>query len=141
MNTRRLEKTSPTRIHALFGLFPRALSELLVEVLPVLLEARRQTQERQPNRKRGVGGGRKRRLSPSQEVLLTLLYLRHNVSHEVVGSMFGVSADTSENTFHEVVDVLQKVCPSRRWNAEKRWNKREPSWRPTHQDLLLIDSF
>jgi hypothetical protein len=74
-------------------------------------------------------------------VLLTLLYLRHNVSHEVVGSMFGVSADTSENTFHEVIVVLQQVCPSGRWDAEKKWNKREPTWQPADQDRLLIDSF
>lgn len=141
MKIRLLEKASPTRIHALFGLFSRALGELLWAVLPVLLEERLKAQESQPNRRRAVGGGRKRRLSPSQEVLLTLLYLRHNVSHEVIGSMFGVSADTSENTFHEVIAVLQKVCPSKRWDAEKKWNKREPSWQPTDRDRLLIDSF
>lgn len=141
MTIRVLEQASPSRIHALFGMFPRALSELLTEVLPVLLEERRQAQQSRPNRQRGVGGGRKRRLSPAQEVLLTLLYLRHNVSHEVIGSMFGVSADTSENTFHEVVAVLQKVCPSTRWDAEKKWKKSKPSWQPTEKDRLLIDSF
>lgn len=141
MKIRVLEKASPTRLHALFGLFPRALSALLEAVLPVLLAARHQAQQQRPNRKRSVGGGRKRRLSPSQEVFLSLLYLRHNVSHEVVGSLFGVSADTSENTFHEVIQVLQQVCPSRRWDAEKRWQKRQPTWQPTDQDCLLIDSF
>ena len=141
MNRQLLEKASPTRIHALFGLFPRALSELLAAALPVLLERRQQAQERRPDRKRAVGGGRKRRLSPYQEVLMTLLYLRHNVSHEVVGGMFGVSADTSENTFHEVVGVLREVCPSSRWDAEKKWNKSQPSWKPEEVDRLLIDSF
>lgn len=136
-----LEKASPLRIHALFGLFPRALGELLTATLPVLIERRKQTQASRPDRQRAVGGGRKRRLAAYQEVLLTLLYLRHNVSHEVVGSFFGVSADTSENTFAEVIPVLQKVCPSRRWDAEKRWQKGQPSWQPTDQDRLLIDSF
>ncbi|MEK7370645.1 MAG: transposase family protein, partial [candidate division NC10 bacterium] len=141
MNWRLLEKASPTRIQGLFGLFPRALSELLAAVLPVLVERRRQTQQRRPDRQRAVGGGRIRRLAPYQEVLLTLLYLRHNVSHEVVGAFFGVSADTSENTFHEVIGVLQQVCPSSRWEAEKRWQKGQPSWQPTERDRLLIDSF
>ena len=141
MNQRVLKQASPTRIHSLFGLFPRALSELLVAVLPVLLERRRQAQERQPHRQRAVGGGRTRRLAPYQEVLLTLLYLRHNVSHEVVGAWFGVSADTSENTFHEVILVLQEVCPSSRWDAEKHWQKGQPSWQPSEKDRLLIDSF
>jgi len=92
MNRRFLENASPTRLHALFGLFPRALGDLLAVVLPVLLERRRQAQENRPDRKRKVGGGRKRLLAPYQEVLLTLAYLRHNVSHEVVGGLFGVSA-------------------------------------------------
>lgn len=141
MNRRLLEKASPIRIQGLFGLFPRALGELLAAVLPVLLERRRQRQEGRPDRQRAVGGGRTRRLAPYQEVLLTLLYLRHNVSHEVVGAFFGVSADTSENTFHEVIRVLQQACPSSRWDAEKRWQKGQPSWQPTDKDRLLIDSF
>lgn len=141
MNRRFLEKASPTRIHALFGLWPRALGELLAVVLPVLLERRRQAQERRPNRKRQVGGGRKRLLAPYREVLLTLAYRRHNVSHEVIGELFGVSADVSENTVQEGVVVLRGVCPSSRWEAEKQWKKSEPSWEPTELDRLLIDSF
>ena len=141
MNRRFLEQASPTRIHSLFGLFPQALAELLAEVLPEVVARRRQAQEQRPNRKRRVGGGRKRRLAPYQEVLLTLVYLRHNVSHEVVGGLFGVSADTSENTFHEVIKVLQAVCPSSRWDAEKHWKKGEPTWQPGEADRLLIDSF
>lgn len=141
MNPRFLKNASPTRLHALFGLWPRALGELLAEVLPVLVERRRQAQERRPNRQRKVGGGRTRLLVPSQEVLLTLVYLRHNVSHEVVGELFGVSADVSENTFHEVIRVLREVCPSSRWEAEKRWKKGDPDWKPTEKERLLIDSF
>ena len=141
MHWRTLENVSPTRIRALFGLSPRALGALLGAVLPELVARRRQAQEQRPNRKRRVGGGRKRRLAPYQEVLLTLVYLRHNVSHEVVGGLFGVSADTSENTFHEVVPVLKAVCPSGRWDAQKRWKKGEPTWQPSRADRLLIDSF
>lgn len=141
MKRRFLDKASPTRIHGLFGLWPRALGELLAVVLPVLVERRRQAQENRPNRKRKVGGGRQRLLTPCQEVLLTLAYLRHNVAHEVIGELFGVSADVSENTFHEVIRILQDVCPSSRWEAEKKWKKSEPSWEPTEPDRLLIDSF
>ena len=141
MDRRALEKASPTRIQSLFGLFPRALGELLGAVLPVLIARRRQLQERRLDRQRAVGGGRIRRLAPYQEVLLTLVYLRHNMSQAVVGELFGVSADTAENTFHEVILVLQEVCPSSRWDAEKHWQKGQPSWQPTEKDRLLIDSF
>ena len=73
--------------------------------------------------------------------MLTLVYLRHNVAHAVVGQMFGVSADISERTFAEVILLLRDVCPAHRWDAEKRWTKREPSWHPDTLDLVLVDSF
>ena len=136
-----LDTASPGRIHTLFGLSLTALSSLLEAVLPALLKRRRKTQEDRPNRQRVVGGGRTRRLKPYQEVLLTLLYLRHNVAHGVVGELFGVSADTSENTFHEVIQVLKEVCPSNRFDAEKKWKKCAPSWQPDEIDRVLIDSF
>ncbi len=77
--------------------------------------------------------------------MITLVYLRHNVSHAVshavCGQMFGVSADISENSFHEVIRLLRDVCPADRWGAEKKWTKREPSWHPDTLDLILVDSF
>jgi hypothetical protein len=141
MNLSNLQRFSKSRVRALFGLTPAALGELLVAVLPVLVQRRQQQQAKRPNRKRAPGGGRKRDLAPYQEVLLTLVYLGHNVAHEVVGHLFGVSADTSENTLHEVVSVLREVCPSQRWEAEKRWQKGEATWQPGRKDLVLIDSF
>jgi len=59
----------------------------------------------------------------------------------VVGEMFGVSADTSENTFHEVIFVLRDGCPSARWEATKRWQKSAPTWTPDTVARALIDSF
>lgn len=136
-----LDTAAEQRLRPLCGLTPTALDALLQAAIPVLLERRRAAQARRPRRQRAVGGGRRRTLSPAQELLLTLIYLRHNVAHAVVGALFGVSADTSENTFHEGVTVLQEVCPSQRWDAEKRWQKGEPSWRSEAQDRLLVDSF
>ena len=90
-----------------------------------------------------VGGGRKRLLKPYQEVLLTLIYLRHNVAFCVVGRLFDVSADVAENTFHEIVGVLKEVCPSDRWEAKKRWTEyppgAEPAWKPEEIDQVIVD--
>jgi hypothetical protein len=72
---------------------------------------------------------------------MVLIYLRHNVAHEVVGQLFGVSADTSENLFHELALVLRAVCPANRFDAEKKWKRSEPSWRPENVDRILIDTF
>jgi hypothetical protein len=141
MTQTELTSRTPARLRALCGLTPTALEKLLAVAVPALLAHRTQQQQRRSDRKRAVGGGRKRRLTPTQEILLTLIYLRHNVAHEVVGALFGVSADTSENTFHEVVAVLRKVCPAQRWEAEKQWKKSEPSWQPEALDRVLVDSW
>jgi hypothetical protein len=141
MNLEHLSSYPAEKVQALFGLTVAALSELLAKMLPELLRRRQAERVRRPDRQRAVGGGRRRRLKPYQEVLLTLIYLRHNVAHAVVGELFGVSADTSENTFHEVVFVLRDVCPANRWDAEKKWKKGEPSWTPDTVERVLIDSF
>ena len=73
MNLHTLDTTHPGKIRALFGLTPVALSQLLEAVLPVMIERRQQAQASRPDRKRRVGGGRKRRLRPYQEVLMSLL--------------------------------------------------------------------
>jgi len=141
MNLEHLNSYPAAKVRALLGLTVAALSELLAKVLPELLHRRQAARVRRLDRQRAVGGGRRRQLKPYQEVLLTLVYLRHNVAHAVVGELFGVSADTSENTFHEVVFVLRDVCPAQRWDAEKRWKKGEPSWTPDTVERVLIDSF
>lgn len=140
MNLSQLQGYSESRVRALFGLTPAALGELLAAVLPVLVERRRQRQQAKP-RQRAPGGGRKRTLKPYQELLLTLVYLRHNTAHAVVGELFGMSADTSENTVSEVLPVLREVCPAERWEAERRWQRNAPTWKPDAVDQLLIDSF
>ena len=129
------------KVRALTGLTPAALTALLEAATPKILARRQRDQQARPNRQRRPGGGRRRRLSTEQEVLLSLVYLRHNVSHAVVGQLFGVSADTSENTFAEVVAVLREVCPANRFDAHKRWKKSEPSWTPGQVDRVLVDSF
>jgi hypothetical protein len=141
MNHHQLHSLNDSNARSLFGLTRAQLGELLAAMLPALYERRHKQQLAKPNRKRAPGAGRRRSLTPTQEVLLTLVYLRHNVAHCVCGQLFSVSADKSENTFHEVVALLRDICPSERWDAEKRWKKGEPSWRPDEVDYVLIDSF
>lgn len=141
MHLTQIQAFPKDRVRALFGLEPAALGELLAVTLPVLLERRLAQQQAKPDRKRAPGGGRSRNLLPYQEVLITLVYLRHNVSHAVCGAMFGVSADISENTFHEAVLLLRDLCPAHRFDAEKKWTKTEPSWHPDTLDQILVDSF
>ena len=141
MNLKALTTFPEDKVRALVGLTQAALGELLLTALPEIDRRRQLEQTNKQNRKRKVGGGRKRLLKPYQEILLTLVYLRHNVAFCVVGLMFDVSADVAENTFHEMVGILKDICPANRWDAEKRWTKKEPSWKPDGIDQVIVDSF
>ena len=141
MDLERIKALPDARVRSLTGMTPAALAELLFVVLPVLVARRHAAQATRHGRRRAPGGGAKRRLSPAHEVVMVLIYLRHNVAHEVVGQLFGVSADTSENLFHEIVPLVRELFPAARFEAEKRWKKGEPSWTPSELDRILIDSF
>lgn len=55
--------------------------------------------------------------------------------------MFGVSADTSENLFHEIVPLLRELFPANRFDSEKRFRRAGPSLEIEKIDRILIDSF
>jgi DDE superfamily endonuclease/Helix-turn-helix of DDE superfamily endonuclease len=143
MHFTNLHSLSVPRVKALFGLPPTLLAELLLVVLPELERRRTARLESRTDRKRKrvANDGRPRTVTPVHKVLMTLIYLRHNVQHEVVGALVGVSADTAENAFHEVVPVLRDLFPAEKWDAEKQWRRSEPTWTPAAVDLVIIDSF
>ncbi|MBA3442199.1 MAG: transposase family protein [Pyrinomonadaceae bacterium] len=141
MTLRQINNLKPGRLRALTGMTVKALGELLAIILPELVRRRKQIKQQRVDRQRAVGGGTKRKLSAAQEVLLVLVYVRHNVAHEVVGHLFGVSADTSENLFHEIVPLLRELFPANRFEAEKRFRREGACLQVEQIDRLLIDSF
>jgi hypothetical protein len=143
MNFNNLKNFAPERIKGLFGFPPKVLAEILIAVLPELERRRAENLAKRPNRKRPpiANDGKPREVLPVHKTLMALLYLRHNVSHEVVGSFFGFSADSSENAFHEVVPIFRDLFPKEKWEAEKRWRKSEPTWKPDEVERTIIDSF
>ena len=140
MTLQQINNLRRRRLRALTGMTTNALGELLAVALPELVR-RRVHAKRGRSRQRAMGGGTKRKLSPAQEVLLVLVYLRHNVAHEVVGHLCGVSADTSENLFHEIVPMLRALFPANRLEAGKRVRGAEPNLHVERIDRLLVDSF
>lgn len=138
-----LKRHSAATIKALFGLQPKALAEVMFLTLPELENQRTNRLKQRRGRKRRFyeRDGRPREVQPCQKVLLCLLYLRHNTSHEVVGRLCGVSADTSENAFVEVLPVLQRLFPNEKWEAEKRYGSSEQKWTPSKVERVIVDSF
>jgi hypothetical protein len=140
---KKLNQLTDSHLKNLFGFSRAILAEMMTIVLPILENERETTLKTRANRKRKYvrDDGRKRKVYALQKFLMTLIYLRQNVNHTLVGQLFGVSADTSENVFHEVIPILRKVFPSQKWEAEKKWRKGEQKWSPEEVDYLLIDSF
>ena len=46
------------------------------------------------------GGGRKPKLSIPEQIILTLVYLRHMTTFQLLGIQFGVSESTANDTFN-----------------------------------------
>lgn len=138
-----LKRHSAQTIKALFGLKPKVLAEVLFLTLPELEKARTERLQNREGRKRRFHekDGRPREVKPYQKVLMSLLYLRHNTSHEVVGRMCGKSADTSENAFVEVLPILKRLFPNEKWEAERRYGCSVEAWTPSTVERVIVDSF
>ncbi len=58
------------------------------------------------------GGGRKPKLSVKEEIILTLVYLRHLTTFQFLGIQFGVSESTANDTFNYWLPILRELLPS-----------------------------
>lgn len=58
------------------------------------------------------GGGRKPKLSTKEQIILTLVYLRHMTTFQLLGIQFGVSESTANYTFNYWLPLLRELLPS-----------------------------
>ncbi len=58
------------------------------------------------------GGGRKVKLSNEEQIILSLIYLRHLTTFQLLGIQFGVSESTANDTFNYWFPLLQELLPS-----------------------------
>ena len=57
------------------------------------------------------GGGRKPKLSLGEQIILTLVYLRHMTTFQLLGIQFGVSESTANDTFNYWLPKLRELLP------------------------------
>jgi hypothetical protein len=69
-------------------------------------------QEEEKTRIIKAGGGRKVKLSAKEQILLTLIYLRHLTTFQLLGIQFGVSETTANDTFNYWFPLLRELLPS-----------------------------
>jgi hypothetical protein len=76
------------------------------------------------------GGGRKVKLSIEEQILLTLVYLRHLTTFQLLGIQFGVSETTANDTFNYWFPLLKELLPSslleqvKKTQVTTRWLKK-----------------
>jgi hypothetical protein len=103
-------QNNPQETQRLIGLKYEQLEELLEQAI----KRHNQKQELAESKKVRIilgGGGRKPKLSHSEQIILTLTYLRHLTTFQLLGIQFGVSETTANDTFNYWFPILGELLP------------------------------
>lgn len=98
----------PAIFQQMTGLTVALFDEVVWEVRPALAAAR-YAQQTRPQRQRAIGGGRRCTLPAREEILLTVIWLRHYFTQEALGYFFGVSDSTARRAIERVLPVLEHL--------------------------------
>jgi hypothetical protein len=104
-------QNNPQETQRLVGLKYEQLEQLMNQAI-ALHTQKQQEIEAQKVRIINKGGGRKVKLSIEEQIILTLIYLRHLTTFQLLGIQFGVSESTANDTFNYWFPVLQEILPS-----------------------------
>ncbi len=98
-------RTFPAVFRSLTGLTVSAFDELVPELLDAFQASRRRRLDR-PDRRRAFGGGDDFDLDPADQILLTVVWLRHYPTQEVLGYLYGVSDTTAKRAIDRCLPLL-----------------------------------
>jgi len=98
----------PSVFRHLTGLTVALFDALAADVLPALALADRRRRAR-PGRRRAPGAGHPCALGDADQVLLTVLWLRHYPTQEVLGFLFGVSDSAAKRAMDRCLPVLEQA--------------------------------
>jgi hypothetical protein len=96
----------PTVFKSLTGLRVAQFDDLVADVLPRYAAAE-QVRLTRPTRQRAIGAGHPFELTPRNQLLLTVIWLRVYPIHEVLAYLFGVSDTTVGRVIARVLPVLE----------------------------------
>lgn len=98
----------PTVFKSLTGLTLSEFEGLRYEIEPLLVAADHHRLDR-ANRQRALGGGHPYALNETDQVLLTVVWLRQYPTHEVLGYLYGVSDTTAGRIIRRVLPLLEQA--------------------------------
>jgi hypothetical protein len=101
---------NPQESKRLIGLEYEQLQQL-IQAAQLLHKNQREEIEKSKVRLIKGGGGRKAKLSINEQIILTLVYLHHLPTFQMLGIQFGVSESTANDIFHYWLEVLRELLP------------------------------
>lgn len=101
---------NPKEIKRLLGIDQEQFRQLIAQA-ELLHNQKQEEIERNKLRVNKQGGGKKPKLSQKEQILLTLVYLRHSPTFQLLGLQFGVSETTANNIFHYWLPIISKALP------------------------------
>jgi len=101
-------RNCPSVFGHLTGLTVAAFDALAAAAVPAVAAAHRKKLDR-PDRQRAVGGGDDFDLSITDQVLLTVVWLRQYPTNEVLGFLFGVSDSTASRARARCLPALERA--------------------------------
>jgi ABC-type multidrug transport system fused ATPase/permease subunit len=101
---------NPEESQRLLGLHYEQLKQLIEKAIE-LHNNKKELAESKKVRLILGGGGRKPKLTPESQIILTLTYLRHLTTFQLLGIQFGVSETTANDTFNYWFPLLGELLP------------------------------
>ncbi len=103
-----LLKRQPKVFRNLSGIPAEKFDKLYNQLLPVYQSSERKRFSKK-NRKRNIGGGRKKELQLDDQLLLVLIYYRHYVSQSFLGLLFNLHNSNVSRTIRYIEPLLSKI--------------------------------
>jgi hypothetical protein len=101
----------PQETKRLLGISYEQLQQL-IDYLKFLEDNENKAKEKKKIRINKSGGGRDDKISKEEQILLTLIYLRHHLNFQLLALMFQISESTAHNIFHKWQKFLESALPS-----------------------------
>ncbi|MGQ4646640.1 transposase family protein [Lyngbya aestuarii] len=81
--------------------------------------------EKKKTRLISAGGGKTSLLALEEQIILTLIYLRHHLSFQILGLLFQVSESTANNMFNYWQVLLRESLPASLLEQVKKCEEEE----------------
>ena len=133
-------ENNPQDTKRLIGLTFEQLKSL-IEAAKKLENQKRQEIASAKKRIIEVGGGRPPKLSKEEQIILTLVYLHHLPTFQMLGIQFGVSESAANYIFHYWIEIFRELLPANLLEQVKKSENEEEWVKEILSELeLIVDS-